>query len=182
LCILQEKTMKTLLVVPLVGLAISFALPTFAQQTNTPDPELRQQLLALAKKFEEAWDNNDAATLAALFTKDAVLVNDSGPVYGREAIQKFYADLFKNVHFSNNHTTYDQHSPHVIGATGDEMWENGEWSMTWQVKGSDPVQGKGYHASVAVREDGVWKKRMLINNVTPPPAAAASPTASPRNK
>jgi hypothetical protein len=33
--------------------------------------------------------------------------------------------------------------------------------MTWQVKGGDPVQGKGYHASIAVREDGVWKKRMF---------------------
>ena len=58
----------------LVGFAIGFALPTFAQQTDTPDREVRQQLLALAKKFEEAWDNNDAATLAALFTEDAVLV------------------------------------------------------------------------------------------------------------
>jgi hypothetical protein len=28
----------------LVGLAISFALPTFAQQTNTPDPKLRDQI------------------------------------------------------------------------------------------------------------------------------------------
>ena len=29
--------MKIRLVVALVGLAMSFALPTFAQQTNTPD-------------------------------------------------------------------------------------------------------------------------------------------------
>jgi len=34
----------------------------------------------LAKKFQEAWNNNDASALAALFTEDAVLVNDSGPV------------------------------------------------------------------------------------------------------
>jgi hypothetical protein len=34
---------------------------------------------------------------------------------------------------------------------GNEMWENGEWSMTWQVKGGDPEQHKGYHASIAVR-------------------------------
>jgi ketosteroid isomerase-like protein len=140
---------------------------TYNETPSTP----RQELLALAKKFEEAWDNNDAVALAALFTKDAVLVNDSGPVYGREAIEKYYADLFKNVHFSNNVTTYNDSScPHIMGTNGSEMWENGEWSMTWQVKGGDPVQGKGYHASIAVREDGVLKKRMLINNITPPPA------------
>jgi len=42
--------------------------------------------------------------------------------------------------------------------------------MTWQVKGGDPEQHKGYHASIAVREDGVWKKRMVMSNVTPAPA------------
>ena len=45
--------MKTRLLGALVGLAISFALPTFAQQTNTPDPQLREQLLALAKKVDD---------------------------------------------------------------------------------------------------------------------------------
>jgi hypothetical protein len=32
----------------LVGLAIGFALPTFAQQTNTPDPKLREALARLS--------------------------------------------------------------------------------------------------------------------------------------
>ena len=35
--------MKIRLVVSLVGLAISFALPTFAQQTNKSDPQLAAQ-------------------------------------------------------------------------------------------------------------------------------------------
>ncbi len=51
--------MKIRSVLALVGLAISFALPSFAQQTNTPDPELRQALLALAKKFENAWNKTE---------------------------------------------------------------------------------------------------------------------------
>ena len=55
---------------------------------------------------------------------------------------------------SNNVTTYDPNCPHPIGTDGNEMWEHGTWSMTWQVKGGEPVQGKGYHASVAVLEDG----------------------------
>ena len=162
--------MKIRLVVALVGLAISFALPTFAQQKDTPDPQLREQLLALAKKFEEAWNNNDASALAALFTEDAVLVDDTGPIYGREAIEKHYKDLFQNVHFSNNHTTYGPECPHAIGTDGKEMWENGAWSMTWQVKGGDPVNGKGFHSSIAVLDGGVWKKRMLTDNTTPAPA------------
>src|SRR3984957_1497208 len=116
---------------------MSFALPAFAQQTSTPDPQLRQQLLELAKKFEDAWNNNDATALAALFTVDAVLIEASGPVYGREAIEKHYKDLFQTEHFSDNHTMYNEpssNSPHAIGTDGDEMWENGEWSTTGQVK------------------------------------------------
>ena len=164
--------MKIHLVVALMGLAISIALPALAE-TNAPDPQQREQLLALAKKFEDAWNSNDATALAALFTVDAVLIEASGPVYGREAIEKHYKDLFQNVHFSNNHTTYNDpnsNSPHAIGTDGNEMWENGEWSITYQVKGSDPVQIKGYGASIAVREDGVWKKRMVVSIVTPAPA------------
>ena len=174
--------MRIRLVVAAVGLAISFALPTLAQQKDTPDPQLRQALLALAKKFEEAFLKGDAAAVASFFTEDAVLVNNSGPVYGREAIKKYYTDLFQNVHFSNNVTTYDPNSPHPIGTDGKEMWENGAWSMTWQVKGGDPVHGKGYHASVAVLEGGALKKRMLVSNVTPAPAATPSPTTAPSNQ
>jgi hypothetical protein len=44
--------MKTRFLCSLVGLAISLALPTFAQQTNTPDPQLREELLALTRKFD----------------------------------------------------------------------------------------------------------------------------------
>jgi ketosteroid isomerase-like protein len=90
--------MKIRTVVTLVGLAISFALPILAQQADKPDPQLRQELLALAK-FEDAWDNNDATALAALYTDDAVLIEESGPIYGRQAIEKHYKDVMQNVHF-----------------------------------------------------------------------------------
>jgi hypothetical protein len=56
----QQETMKIRLLLALVGLAIIFALPTFAQQTNAPDPQLRERILALAKKFDDAFNNNDA--------------------------------------------------------------------------------------------------------------------------
>src|SRR6201984_1479200 len=78
-----EETMKIRSVVTIVGLAISFALPTFAQQTNTPDPQLREAFVAYCKKEDEAWNNNDAIALAALYTEDAVEVTDTGPIYGR---------------------------------------------------------------------------------------------------
>jgi hypothetical protein len=61
-------------------LAISFALPAFAQQKEAVDPQIIEQLDALGKKFDEAWNNNVAVAVAAFFMEEAVLVNDSGPV------------------------------------------------------------------------------------------------------
>jgi len=96
--------MKIRLPLALVGLAISFALPTFAQQIETADPQLRQDLLALAKKVDDAWNNNDAAAVAALYTKDAVEVTNEGPIYGREAIEKYFTELFQRFNPSDRST------------------------------------------------------------------------------
>jgi ketosteroid isomerase-like protein len=54
--------------------AISFALPTFAQQEDTVDPQSRQELEAVDAKLDQAIDKNDAAAAAALFTEDAILM------------------------------------------------------------------------------------------------------------
>ena len=71
--------MKIRAAVTLVGFAVSFALPTFAQQTNTPNPQLRQRLLAVIEKHADAMNKNDAAAAAALFTEDAIYLTDRGP-------------------------------------------------------------------------------------------------------
>jgi ketosteroid isomerase-like protein len=150
-----------------VGLAISFAVPAFAQQKETIDPKILEQLAAFGEKTREAWNNNDAAALAATYTEDAILVHDAGPVYGREAIGKYYADLFKQVHFSNHIGKWDQYSPHIMGTAGNEIWSNGEWSLTYQVGGGGPTQLKGYWVNIQVREGDAWKTRMEMSNVAP---------------
>ena len=143
------------------------------EQTSTPDPQLRQQLDAKSKKFDDAVNNNDAAAVAALFTEDAVLVTDRGPIYGREAIEKSYADLFKEWRVSEHIGKRDQYSPHFIGTAGDEAWSNGEWSLTLQGQTGEPIHLNGYWSSVDARENGAWKDRMQTWNITPPPAPPA---------
>ena len=112
--------MKIRYLLALVGLAISFALATLAQQTAIPDPELRQMIDAFAKKYAEAVNNNDAAAIASFYTEDGAFVTSGGPKYGREAIEEFYADLFRQFHFSNYSSKADRYSPHLIGTTGNE--------------------------------------------------------------
>jgi ketosteroid isomerase-like protein len=140
--------------------------------TNTPDPQIIEQLNVLSKKFDEAFNNNDATAVVACFTEDAVLVTDTGPIYGREAIEEYQADAFHEARHSNHIRRRDQYSPHMIGTTGDEEWETGEWSCILNGDTSDAIEAKGYWSSICVREGDAWKCRMLTWNVTPgsPPA------------
>ena len=103
----QDAIMKVRLLLALVGLAISFGLPTFAQQKDAADRRIVQQrdLLGspsslgefgeLSQKLDEAYNKNDAAAAAALFTEDALLVAPDGMFSGRQAIEKRYEDTFQ---------------------------------------------------------------------------------------
>ena len=173
--------MKIRLVVALIGLAISIALPALAE-TNTPDPQLREKLIAAIKKHTDALDKNDAAAIAANFTEDGVLVTQDGSFFGREAIEKHYADLFQKEHFSNYLVKADQSSPHMIGTWGNHVWASGDWSCTIKGQNSGPVDLKGYWGAIKVREGDTLKTWMWTWNITPAPAATASQTTTPSNQ
>ena len=160
--------MRVRLVLTLAGLAIGSALPTFAQKTNMPDPQLRDRLITRIKAHTDALDKNDAAAVAANFTEDAVNVEQDGPTFGREAIEKLWADRFQNVHFSDLVDTLDEDSPHIIGTDGKQMWATGGWSATLQGKDWGPKKLKGFWS--VIREGDDWKIRMLCSSVTPEPA------------
>ena len=193
--------MKKCLVVPLVGLAISFALPTYAQQKDLADPQTTQKLLAFCKADEEAHNNRDAAADAALFTRDAVFAAPEGRIIGRQAIQKWFTDLWQSWHPKNCMVKVDGNAFHLIGTAGNELWATGEFSETGQGETggtppaknhwTEPLPAKLYWLCIYVREGEDWKIRvcawgqtsatvMLMNKTFgPQPAATPSPTASP---
>jgi ketosteroid isomerase-like protein len=176
-----EETMKIPLVA-IAGLAIAFALPTFAQQTNTPDPQLRDASLAFFKEFDDAMLNSDAAAVAALYTEDGCYVDpNAGPIYGKKAIEKLYADLFQKTHFSKHIIKLEQYSPHIIGTAGNEVWMTGEWSLTFQVQNGAPMQWQGHCLDFCVREGDALKWRVNTWNAAgpPTPVAPAQTNASP---
>jgi hypothetical protein len=87
--------MKIHYLLALVGLAISFALPTFAQEKDTVDPQTRQQLEAIIEKYEEAFNKHDAAAVAAFYTEDAALDSPLGVFSGRLGVEKYYLEVFQ---------------------------------------------------------------------------------------
>ena len=183
--------MKRRLVVSIVGLAISFALPTYAQQKDLADPQTTQKLLAGRKADEEAHNNYDAAAAAALFTRDAVFSTPGGTVIGRQAIQKWYTDLWQSWHPTNYISKAAGNAFHLIGTAGNALWATGETSQTGPGKNSEPYPVKIHWLCIYVREGDDWKIRtcafgdtpattMLNNKIWGPQRGATpSPTASP---
>jgi uncharacterized protein (TIGR02246 family) len=165
--------MKRRLLLTLAGLAIGFALPTFAQQPNTPDPKLHEEFIALDKKFDEAIINGDAAAMAAFYADDAVIVPDQGaPIYGREAILKHWEDVFKKVHFSKHVSTPEQYSPHVIGTAGNEVWTTGEADVILQIENGSPLRIHAHYLAILVRDGDAWKTKVDTYNTAGPPVPA----------
>jgi hypothetical protein len=170
--------MKIPLVVALAGLAIGFTAPAIAQQQE----DQKQALARLSKASDDAFNANDAAGIAALFTKDATYVTDGsfggvGIIVGRDAIQKYYEELLKTVKFSNLKGVPDAASPHMISPTS--YWSSGSWTLSWKtVDGSASGNAKGFWSSMDTIEDGVYKEALQTWNQTPPPPAAATSAAT----
>jgi ketosteroid isomerase-like protein len=159
--------MRIRLLLALSGFAISFAMPSIAQQTNAPDPQIARQrdlrgdpnalgeFNVLGLKVDEAFNKNDAVALAALFTENAVLVAPDGMFLGRQAIQKRYADIFQRWPV----TTFSGQSS-SLNAIDNAAWSTGKWWSTHQGQ-TGPKFENGYWSAIYVREGDAWKIRLL---------------------
>jgi uncharacterized protein (TIGR02246 family) len=150
-----EEIMKMFLPVALAGLAISFALPTFAQQTNTSDPRTMQQIRALTTKYEEAYNSHDAAAVAALYTEDGTLVTThNGVKHGREAIAEHCAKIeFQFWHANNLVKTVDR-----VIAFGNEIRVFGRWNCAFK-DDAYTRNVEGHYLWILVHEGDTWEIR-----------------------
>jgi len=159
--------MKMRLLLAVAGLAIGFTLPIFAQQTNTPDPKLREAFTTLCKNFDDAYIKGDAAALAALYTEDATLLrSDGAPIYGRDAIEQYWRARFQQGRYIKHVSTPDQHSPHIIGTAGNELWSTAHWISILQFQSGAKLQESGYWLQIHVLEGDALKIRVQASNMT----------------
>ena len=89
--------MKIRLLFTLAALAIGLATPALAQLQNTVDPEVRQEIEAVTKRMEEAFNKHDAAAWSAFYTEFAIDVwslQAEGAAVGLPAIKKKYEAIF----------------------------------------------------------------------------------------
>jgi uncharacterized protein (TIGR02246 family) len=169
--------MKIRLVVALAGLAIGFILPTFAQQKDTVDPKIVEQLREEDKNFEEPYNKHDAAAIAALFTDDAVLVTPHGTFTGRAAIEKKYEEEdFETYNGSDMVSTTER-----ITAVGNELHLTRRFRANYQ-SGDSFIRIEGKASPVLVLEGDTWKIRSETVDVTKKEVSTQSPTPTSSNR
>ena len=173
--------MKSYFAAALLGATLLTAVPVMAQQVELTDEQLLGELDAHSQKWDEAFNANDAAAIAALYTEDAVEITNQGPIYGREALQDHYETLLKTFKFSEHagarHRTYmitldaETSTPVVLS--------HGEYSFTASDDKGNSMPLTGYWSAVSVREGGVWKDRMQTWNVAQEAGATETPESTP---
>jgi ketosteroid isomerase-like protein len=146
--------MKTPTLVIFAGLAMGFAMPVLAQEQNTVDPEVRQQIEAVRMKFDEAFNKRDAAALAALFTQDAIEVWQGYPggaaASGQQAIEKRWAAELASSPSSGSKLVQ-------VFSIGNDICAISEYSTS-------TFGHKGYTVTIYVRDADTWKIRMAYAN------------------
>ena len=147
--------MKFRLLLTLAGLAIGFSAQTRAQEENTVDPQVRQQIEAALLKFQDAYNNRDAAAIAALHMQDAIEVRSwQGFISGRQAIEKmFQADFALN--------------PGKMVMNIVQLYPMGK--AVCQIADSDVGGHKGQTMVIYVRDGDTWKRCMAFVGALPWP-------------
>ncbi len=86
--------MKRLRLISFVALLVSIgSVPVFA--ADVTEAELMQAATELARQYDANYADKNAAAMAALYSRDGLLVSPSGPIVrGREALTAYYAKRF----------------------------------------------------------------------------------------
>ena len=146
----------------LLGLAISFAVATFAQQKGTVDEEIAQQVRALASNYDAAFNKQDAVTVAGLYAEDAVFNTPEGTFHGRQAIEELYAKhYFGEVHSKNVVTVVNE----AISA-GNEVHAAGTWSDTFEEPSTGTIHAEGTYSWVLLHDGDTWRIRESTYDIT----------------
>ena len=152
----------------LIAVLIVLAASPLSGQTKGDQPasvNVRTAIEAANKKFIEAFNKGDVATVAGLYATDAkVLPPNSQMVEGRQNIQAFWQSLVKmGAKLSQLETTH-------VESHGDLAYEVGTYTLNIQPASGQAVTDTGKYVVVWKRQGGEWKLVADIWNTNMPAA------------
>ena len=139
----------------------------FAGCQTGPQPGQKRDVIAdiaainaLRDQFATAYNSNDAATAAAFFTDDAVLMfPNQAAVEGKQAIQAALEDFFKQ------NAAKITHTPLETQVAGDWAYERGNITETVTPKSGKAIERSLKYLVILKRQpDGSWKIHRDMDN------------------
>ena len=109
--------------------------------------------------------------LAALFTRDGVLINSSGRSFGTTEIIKEVERLYK-IGFDHEEVTVSQVWPVAEGVA----MSTGDFKYTGKKENGEPLEFNGTWTAVDVKDNGQWKIKMVTGFGKNAPATAQMQT------
>jgi uncharacterized protein (TIGR02246 family) len=151
-----QKSMVTVtaLIVGVVGISY---LTAHGTTTKAPDREADKQAIEkLTQSSIQAFNNRDAAAIAANWTAEGeFILNDGVPIRGQANIQKGYADFFKTI---KGKPTVDVQVDNLRFMSNDTALS--EVTLRMKNEQGEPI-GSSWRNTLLVREDGQWKVSMV---------------------
>ena len=130
--------------------------------TTLSAQDVENEMEDFAKRFQDAYNKEDHATLKTFYTADATRVgSDGASITGAEAIGAFWAEQFKGADVTlvlKQTSTVWRDVSHAYVTTG-----------TYHVSGTsvkgDKIEASGTYSNEMLKQDGVWKmaKSVLVN-------------------
>ncbi len=140
----------------LLALCIPFV---FSAPASADD--FKQEVSKMVLSYIDCYAKQDAACVAALYTKDGVFINPAG----KNDVATYYGGAFK-AGFNKLDSTVEE----VWQVDNDTPAALGKFHITGKNDKGEAVDAEGVWSAAYVKQDGSWKIRMLTASVKPPPA------------
>jgi len=146
------------------GISLGYPHKTWAKRHNGKVRDVRQAVEASNAKWMAAFNQGDAAAVAAVYTDNATLMPpNSEMIEGRQGIQDFWGDAIQSGLKDASLTTVS------VQANGETAYEIGKFSLAVHSQGKDPQVISGKYVVVWQKgSDGAWKLNVDIWNSSMP--------------
>lgn len=146
--------------------------PATDRSTTTPadDPDAaRADVDQIRSQWLDAADRDDAATVTALYSDDAVVSSPEGSAEGREAIEELWTQQFP---MSSDLDVEAED----FASSGDLAYEIGRYSQTLTPPEGEPMEVDGKYVIVLKRQpDGAWRIVRHMSFINEPDQEGATP-------
>lgn len=147
------------------------AAPATVPAVNAPEDIAAVN--ALRSKFEATFNSGEIANMTALYTADAVVAENHSPtLVGRDAVLKYYGDMFAQV------TVKIQLTAEETKTFGDHAYDRGRvtFTVTPKAPGAQPLPTESGRYLVLLRKeaDGQWRASHDFGN-SPDPMPTPAP-------